>query len=107
MTGIRHGTNTGYQQHMLAKTPPCQPCKDAHRAYARDYRQRTAAQAAISLPPEAVDTVTLALELELGGQVDTQALRWAAVIALRTALAVLDADRRDPDTDGTGNDGVS
>jgi hypothetical protein len=32
MTGIRHGTNAGYQQHMLAKTPPCQPCKDAHRA---------------------------------------------------------------------------
>jgi len=107
MTGIRYGTNTGYQQHMLAKTPPCQPCKDAHTAYQRDYRQRTAAQAAISLPPEAVDTVTLALELELGGQVDTQALRWAAVIALRTALAVLDADRHDPGTDPGGSGGGS
>ncbi len=107
MTGIRHGTNTGYQQHMLAKTPPCQPCKDAHRAYMRDYHRRKAAEAAISLPPEAVDTVTLALELELGGQVDTQALRWAAVIALRTALAVLDADRRDAGGGGAGSGGVS
>ncbi len=59
-----------------------------------DSYHRKAAAAALSLPPEAVDTVALALELELGGQVNTQALRWAAVIALRTALAVLDADRR-------------
>jgi hypothetical protein len=54
---------------------------------------RQAAEAALSLPPEAVDTVALALELELGGRVSAQTLRWAAVIALRTAVAVLDAER--------------
>jgi len=47
---------------------------------------------AIRLPAEAVDTVALALELELGSRVSAQTLRWAAVIALRTAIAVLDAE---------------
>jgi len=44
--------------------------------------------------------VARALELELGGRVSTQSLRWAAVIALRTALALLDteAEQTDPST---------
>ena len=47
---------------------------------------------ATRLSAEAVDAVALALELELGGRVSAQTLRWAAVIALRTAIAVLDAE---------------
>ncbi len=76
---------------MTAKEPPCRPCKDAHAAYMHSYHHK-AAKAALSLPTEAVDAVALALELELGGQASAQALRWAAVIALRTAVAVLDAE---------------
>lgn len=84
-----HGTNAGYQRHITTKERPCRPCKDAHAAYMDSYHRKTA-QAALTLPQEAVDTVALALEL--GGRVSTQSLRWAAVIALRTAAAVLDAE---------------
>ncbi len=90
MNTTQHGTNAGYQQHITARTPPCQRCRDAHTRYMASYHRKVA-EAAIGLPPEAVDTVALALELELGGRVSAQALRWAAVIALRTALALLDA----------------
>ena len=96
---IRHGTNGGYQQHMLQKVPLCQPCRDARAAYMASYKAARAAAGrpqeaapATRLPAEAVDTVALALELELGSQVSAQTLRWAAVIALRTAIAVLDAE---------------
>jgi hypothetical protein len=82
-----HGTNTGYQRHLAARAPPCRPCKDAHTAY-----NHQAPKLALRLPPEAVDTVALALELELGGRVSARSLRWAAVIALRTAVAVLDTE---------------
>ena len=113
-TVIRHGTSAGYQQHILRKVPLCQPCRDARSAYMASYKAARAAVGrpqeaapATRLPTEAIDTVALALELELGGRANPQALRWAAVIALRTALAVLDADRRDPGMDGTGSGGVS
>ena len=75
---MRHGTDAGYQAYRLAKTPACEPCRAAHRNYLRDYRQRKAAEAVTGLTAEAVDTVALALELELGGRVSAQALRWAA-----------------------------
>ena len=85
-----HGTNAAYQRHLTAREPPCRLCKDAHAACPRKPAPR--------LPAEAVDIVARALELELGGWVRTQSLRWAAVIALRTALALVDgkAEQTDP-----------
>jgi len=96
---IRHGTSAGYQQHILQRVPLSQPCRDARATYMASYKAARAAAGqpqeaapATRLPAEAVDTVALALELELGSRVSAQTLRWAAVIALRTAIAVLDAE---------------
>lgn len=34
------GTNQGYDAHRRSKTPICQPCRDAHNAYKRDWKRR-------------------------------------------------------------------
>lgn len=31
------GTNAGYQKHCINKTEKCQPCKDAHKKYLKEY----------------------------------------------------------------------
>lgn len=31
------GTNAGYQQHCVNKTEKCEPCKNAHRSYLKEY----------------------------------------------------------------------
>ncbi len=36
----RCGTNSGYARHTSRKEEPCNPCRDAHRDYARDLWQR-------------------------------------------------------------------
>lgn len=36
----RHGTNAGHRAHITDKTPPCQPCKDAHATYRRNLWRR-------------------------------------------------------------------
>jgi hypothetical protein len=36
-TDERCGTYAGYQQHGMAKQPPCEPCLKANRAYHRRY----------------------------------------------------------------------
>lgn len=36
----RHGTYAGYQRHRLDGESACTPCRDANRAYMRDFRAR-------------------------------------------------------------------
>jgi DNA-directed RNA polymerase subunit RPC12/RpoP len=38
--GTEQGTDRGFQRHLRAREPACDPCKDAHSAYMRDYRRR-------------------------------------------------------------------
>ncbi len=37
MSAIEHGTRRGFQQHKAVGGMPCEPCRDADRAYMRDY----------------------------------------------------------------------
>lgn len=37
---FNHGTNSGYQQHLNAKTTPCQACRDAHTATTQAWRDK-------------------------------------------------------------------
>lgn len=41
---IKHGTNSGYGSHKYRGEMPCDPCKEAHRTYAREYARRRAAR---------------------------------------------------------------
>jgi hypothetical protein len=41
MTDGRHGTNAGYQRHIVGGTPPCAQCREARRVYRRAHRART------------------------------------------------------------------
>lgn len=43
---INHGTYAGYQKHNRLGTPPCDDCRDANAAYARQYRGETARRSA-------------------------------------------------------------
>ena len=40
VTNPKCGTRAGYMEHISKQTPKCQPCKDAHAAYMRDYKRR-------------------------------------------------------------------
>jgi hypothetical protein len=33
-----HGTNRGYDRHLRAREKPCDPCREAHNAYIRQWR---------------------------------------------------------------------
>lgn len=41
----KHGTETTYQWHLKKDTPPiCEPCRKAHKQYAKDQRRRRQAE---------------------------------------------------------------
>lgn len=40
------GSTTGYTKHITANEPACEPCKEATRAYKRDWRARVKARKA-------------------------------------------------------------
>ena len=36
----RHGDRAGYYQHLRSHTVPCEPCRQAHRTYMRNYMRQ-------------------------------------------------------------------
>ena len=38
---IKCGTNSGYQKHMRDRTPPCDPCLEAHAEAKRNWCRKT------------------------------------------------------------------
>lgn len=41
-----HGTNRGYDRHLRARDKPCDPCREAHNAYIRQWRWRQSPESA-------------------------------------------------------------
>ncbi len=57
--GDKQGTYAGYQWHAsYDDSPPCDPCRDARRAYDRDHPRRSQAQPASAEPAEPTEPTT-------------------------------------------------
>lgn len=82
MTVVAHGTNAGYQRHRRRGDQACQPCREAHSAYAR---LRRSVQSPLHGTKRGVR-----LHLRYGSPVCEACIEWACQVEAERARSYYD-----------------
>lgn len=108
-----HGTTAGYERHKKAGERPCEPCREARRAYDREYTKRRKAEKATMSPnlkalvdevraasaPDPVAEPSEQEQLEEDLQTPSEALKFwkSAAHAYLARIRMLERDLRESD----------
>ena len=71
----RHGTKAGFEAHKYYHISPCEPCRNAQKAYMREYRRRRVSGSKFTFP---LRLGPLAHEMEGLGLTIARAIRESA-----------------------------